>query len=74
MFYIYTSNYYGKYDVELEISSYDDGLGLDFLLINMDFNSWIDNNKKERGSIHNNYCANLYYLPGTVHTRDGDNF
>ena len=78
MFYLYTTNYYGKHEVNLDISSYDYGLGLDCLLVYMDYNdwymdhssTWCDRDKKERGDIYD-YCPNLSHLPGTVHTRDG---
>lgn len=74
MFHIYTTNYYGEHDVYLEVSSYDNGLGLDCLLVDMDFNNWYDNkDKKERGDIYS-YCPHLEHLPARVYRRDGKNY
>ena len=70
MFYLYTTNYYGKHEVNLDISSYEYGLGLDCLLVYIDYKAWFNRDKKERGDIYH-YCPNLPHLPGTVHTRDG---
>ena len=72
-FYIYTTNYYGKHDVKLEVSSYDDGLGLDCLLVYMDHNARFYKDKKERGDIYE-YCPTLSHSTTGVYTRDGDNF
>ena len=81
MFYIYTNDQgkygkYGEYEVKLEESSYDDGLGLDCLLVYMDYNdwymdhptTWCDRDKKERGDIYN-YCPDLLHKPTDVSIR-----